>query len=83
MNLPEYLVLFSNQGTIDVQVKFKDCDGQIAPKKMRPQEIAALISDDGDGFQTRMTFDEHPFEISKYEIDPKGNKLTLVVRMLS
>jgi len=82
MNLPEYLVLFSNEGTIDVQVKFEDHEGSVATRKMSPQEISVLISNDGTKFHTRMTFDDWPFAIRKYEIDPAKNKLTIVVRKI-
>lgn len=82
MNLPEYLVLFSNIGTIDIHVKFVDHEGSITTKKMSPQEISALISKDGKGFYTRMTFDDCPFAIRKYEIDPENNQLTIVVKKI-
>ncbi len=80
MNLPEYLVLFSNQGTVDVQVRFEDHDGSVSNRKMSPKEISVLISPDGRGFHTQMTFDDWPFAITKYEIDPAENKLTLFAR---
>lgn len=83
MNLQEYLVLFSNEGTIHVEVNFEDHDGSIAVRKMKPKEIAALISASGKGFHTQMTFDDWPCEITKYEIDPSANKLTIVARKAS
>jgi len=82
MNLPEYLVLFSNEGTIDIQVKFEDHDGSISSRKMRPKEISALVSMNGKGFHTRMTFDDWPFVITKYEIEPESNKLIIVARKI-
>lgn len=83
MNFPEYLVLFSDEGTIDVEVNFEDHDGSISSRKMRPKEIAALISTNGKGFHTEMTFDDWPFLITKYEIEPALNKLTIVARKIS
>lgn len=82
MKLPEYHVLFSNQGPVDVLVKFEDHDGTVPSKKMSPQEISGLISKNGKGFHTSMTFDDWPFEICKYEIDPKKNQLTIVARKI-
>lgn len=82
MKFPEYLVLFSNEGTIDVEVNFEDHDGSIACRKMRPKEVAALISTNGKGFHTQMTFDDWPFVITKYEIEPAANKLTIVARKI-
>lgn len=82
MKLPEYHVLFPNQGPVDVLVKFEDHDGTVPPRKMSPQEISGLISKNGTGFHTRMTFDDWPFAICKYEIDPKNNQLTIVARKI-
>jgi hypothetical protein len=70
MNLPEYLVLFSNEGVIDVSVKFEDSDAMIAARKMQPQELVSLVATEGFGFHQRMAFDEHTYSIRKYEIDP-------------
>ena len=82
MNFPEYLVLFSNQGTIDVRVTFEDHEGSISSRKMSPKEISVLISPDGKGFHTQLTFDDWPFVITKYEINPAENKLTIFVRKI-
>ena len=82
MNLPEYLVLFSNEGSIDVHVQFEEHEGSVAPRKMSPQEISALISNDGTGFHTRMTFDDWLFAICKYEIDPTKNQLIIVAKKI-
>ena len=80
MNFPEYLVLFSNKGTIDVRVTFEDHEGCISSRRMSPKEMSVLISTDGKGFHTQMTFDDWPFVITKYEIKPAENMLTIFVR---
>lgn len=80
MLLNEYLLLFSNKGTTKVQVKFKDFDGTVATQSMEAREIAKLVSPDSGEFLTSMTFDELPFEVYKYEIDPIKNTLTIRVR---
>ena len=80
MNLPEYLVLFSNEGTIDVHVKFEESGVSIAVRKMKPKEISVLISKDGKGFYNHMTFDDHRFAICKYEIDPIKDRLTILTK---
>lgn len=82
MNLPEYHFLFSNEGVIDVHVKFEDSDVMAPPKKMQPQELVALVATEGVGFHQRMTFDGHTFSIRKYEIDPFKNKLTIFTRKI-
>lgn len=80
MNFPEYLVLFSNNGTTDIQVSFEDHDGSISSRKMSPKEISHLILPDGKGFHSQMTFDDWPFVITKYQIEPAENKLTIFAR---
>ena len=78
--MSEYLLLFSNSGTTKVQVKFKNFNGTVSTQKMNPEEITQLISSDGRGFFSSMTFDEWLFEVYKYEIDPIKNMLTIYAR---
>lgn len=73
----EYLTLFSNKGSIRVQVKFRGFDGTVAAQAMEPEEIVRLISEEGGGFKRWLTFDEALFEILRYEIDPTRNVLTI------
>lgn len=80
INFPEYLTLFSNHGTINVQVKFKSSDVSIANQKMSAHEISQLIAADEQGFLTTMTFDEHLYEIEKYEIFPRKNLLRITAK---
>ena len=82
MNLPEYSVLFSNLGTIDIEVHFEDHYGSMPNKKMRPKEVAALISSNGKSFHTQMTFDDCTFVITKYEIEPALNRLTIFAKQI-
>lgn len=78
--MSEYLLLFSNSGTTKVQVKFQNFNGTISTRKMNPEEITQLISSDGKGFISSMTFDEWLFDVYKYEIDPIENTLTVYAR---
>jgi hypothetical protein len=80
MQLTEFLCLFSNSGATKIQVKFKDFDGRVATQRMEPSEISQIISPDNGEFLTTMTFDEWPFEVYKYEIDPIKNTLTIRAR---
>lgn len=82
MNLPEYHQLFSNEGAINVRVKFEDSDVMVPPQKMQPQELAALVATDGGGFHSRLTFDGHPYTVRKYEIDPIKNTVTIFARTI-
>ena len=79
MNLPEFLVLFSNEGGTDVRVRFEHDDRMVSSRKMHPSEISFLVSQDKQGFHTRMTIDDWPCAIKMYEIDPNENVLTIVV----
>ena len=83
MNLPEYHQLFSNEGAINVRVKFEDSEVMVPPRKIQPQELAALVATGGGSFHSRMTFDGHPFNVRKYEIDPIKNTVTIFARKIS
>jgi hypothetical protein len=83
MSIPEYLALFSDQGPIKVQVKLKDFDGFISDMFMAPGEVDRLISKETGKFITKMTFDEWPFEVYKYEIDPINNLLTIKAKKIN
>jgi len=81
MQLNEYLLLFSNTGTTRVRVKFKGLKSSyIANQTMKPEEIVKLLSPHADGFISELTFDEHPFQVYKYEIDAIKNILTIYTR---
>lgn len=79
MNVPEYLLLFSGSGEFSVEVKFKG-DGFVPPRSATVLEIARLVNPETGGFHTAMTFDEHLFEVYKYEIDPIKKKLIIKAR---
>ena len=80
MHTPEYLLLFSGTGPIEVEVRFKDKSISISKGAMTPEEISNLISDTSDCFHSTMAFDEHPHEVYKYEIDPIKNRLIIFAR---
>jgi len=80
MGIPEYLILFSNTGNIDVEVKFKDHQGSVANVKMTTDEIVKLIDPRSHEFYTEMKFDDWLFEICKYQIDPLNRKITIMAR---
>lgn len=77
MAFKEYLDLFSNQGNLQVRVKFKNHPGTIADQTMSPIELGKLLCPDSNSIIQKMTFDEHPFEIIKYEINPKKSLMTI------
>ena len=76
----EYLGLFSRTGELQVQVKFKDHSGTVASLRMNPEDILKLISPIDGQFFSEMSFDDWPFEIYKYEIDPIKKILTIRTR---
>lgn len=79
MEVPEYLCLFSGNGEFSVEVKFKG-EGFVPLRKATAQEITKLINSETGAFHVAMTFDEHLFEVYKYEIDPAKKKLIIRVR---
>lgn len=79
MNVPEYLLLFSGSGEFSVEVKFKG-DGFVPPRSATVQEITRLVNPETGGLYTAMTFDDHLFEVYKYEIDPIKKKLIIKAR---
>lgn len=80
MNPVEYLQLFSNSGKTRIKVKFKDLDDTVATQIMEPAEITRLVSPESGEFIKSMNFDDWPFEIYKYEIDPIKSTLTIYAR---
>ena len=79
MDYSEFLILFSNEGEYDIDVKFKGHPGFVKSMKMNPDEIVKLISPEYD-FYTEMTFDDYLLEIYRYHIDPFKKKITIMVR---
>lgn len=77
----EYLGMFSNDGEIKVIVRFRGYAGRIPDRRMKPQEICKILDDKGS-FVENMTFDEHPFLIEKFEIDPKRKRLVIFAKEL-
>jgi hypothetical protein len=78
----EYLTLFSGNGSFCVKVEFKGFNGKVAEQLMECDEIGKLISPETGKFFTELTFDEHPFQIYKYEIDPINERLIIKARQL-
>lgn len=78
MIVPEYFMLFSNTGAMSIEVRTSKYRFPIAKRNMDPEEITQIIHN--GKFYTQMSFDEWPFEVYKYEIDPIKNKLIIKVR---
>ena len=78
MSVPEYLELFSGQGSARVRVRFRQHDGKIASLAFSPKEIISLIAPESDIFHQYLRFDDYLFEVLKYEIEPKTQTLTIV-----
>ena len=76
MKIPEYLMMFSGQGSGRVIVRFKAHDGKIASLAFSANEILSLVAT--NGFHQHLRFDDHLFEVLKYEIEPKTQTLTIV-----
>lgn len=79
---PEYLMFFSNTGSITVRVRFKNFNGSISEQRMHPNELQKLINDNHDGFISHMYFDDHLMELEKIEISILENRVVLHARPL-
>lgn len=77
MQTNEYLVMFSNEGEVEVSVKLDGIAGRISSRRMRADEVTKLISPDGCGFVSSLTVDEWPVVVKKYEVDPINGKLII------
>lgn len=77
MMIKEYLQTFSNTGDITVTVKFGKTAAAIAPQRMSATELEALIDPLTGHFLSAMRFDDHLFQIRKFEVDPLKNRLTI------
>lgn len=75
MEIPEFCILFSKEGDFDVEV-----NTSISPRKMNADEIIKLIDPYTGVFYTKMTFDDYPREVSKYQIDPVKRKIKITVK---
>jgi len=76
----EYLLTFSETGTIKVRVKFEQSDPWIAERRMQPQEISSLIDPTTGDFLTVMTFDGNPFELTRIDLSLTRKTLTIHAR---
>ena len=76
MKVPEYFVLFSGEGEFSVEVQFKG-EGFVQPRRATAQEIASIVDAQTGMFHPALTFDEHLFEVAKYEIDPLNKTLVI------
>lgn len=79
MSAPEYFSLFSESGEFSVEVRFKG-EGFVASRSATAHDISQLIDPETGRFYVAMTFDDHLFEIYKYEIDPINKKLIICAR---
>lgn len=76
----EYLLTFSETGTIKVRVKFEQTNPWIAERRMQPQEISSLIDHETGDFLTAMTFDDCLFELTRVDLSLTRKTLTIYAR---
>jgi len=71
-HLPEFLAIFNNQGDFKVKLKLIKYDvpgAGVADQTMTGRELEKLIDPETGMFFTRMFFDDHLFQIIKYDIN--------------
>ncbi|MBN2807899.1 MAG: hypothetical protein JXR80_00205 [Deltaproteobacteria bacterium] len=85
-NIDEFLAMFQGScgSSYQVEVKFEDCeeDTSICGQLIDAKDFSKFINPQSNEFFRFLRFDDHPFRIRKYEIDPIKNKLTLKVRKI-
>lgn len=79
---PEYFDLFSNAGSVNIEVRFKNSDSSVSEQKIDAGEIRKLITADGKSFVTKMRFDDHLAEIEKIDIFLSKNRVVLHARLV-
>ncbi len=79
----EYLSLFNEAGAdMQVEVKLKGFDGNVDSSQMNAEAITRLIDPKTGHFLCQMRFDDWPFDIVSYHINPKAKKLTITAKPL-
>ena len=79
-NAHEYLELFSDTGHVVVKVKFTDNNDKgrsIREFNAQWSEMSKLIDPETQEPYREMLFDSYVCEISKIEINPKGNSIVI------
>ena len=80
MSAPEYLILFSNQGSISVEVRTQDGkEVDIRKMAIEPSELEKLVSPTTGNIIDEITIDGFLYSILKFEIAPKQKKLIIWV----
>ncbi len=75
--LPEFLLYFSGTGDYSVNARFPIKDMMVRSGKCEREEAIAFVNQLDAGIISEMTFDEHPFRISKWKQDDSKRTLTL------
>ncbi len=75
----EYLEMFDG-GDIRVKVVFKNLNIGIKQVSMRPDEIIKLTFPGFPTFLDAMRFDDHPYEIERYELFPRERLMVIHAR---
>ena len=76
----EYCRIFSNENENEKSIKVCVPKIGIHNRRMNPEEILRLISEDGKGFFSEMRFDDALYQIDKYEINPTKRTLTIYTK---
>lgn len=75
--LPEFLLFFSGSGSYTVHARFPDSHMTVRPGQCEREEAIAFVGQLDAGVISGMTFDEHPFRISKWKQDDSIRTVTL------
>lgn len=75
MGVPEYFSLFSSEGDFSVEARLRG-GVSVAGRRLGAEALASLLK----APPCSLTFDEHPHEVLRYEIDPTHKKLVIHAR---
>jgi hypothetical protein len=78
--LPEYLHIFGEDGPVALEVHGPHGPLPLPPRHLCAEDIAWLVSADGQLLRTAMTFDGTQMALLRCELDPQRQHIRLYVR---
>ena len=69
MNIPEYLLLFNNEGNYKIKLKHSNRKVPVVEKQMDILDIHKLINPETNDFYNQITVDEYKYTIKKIDIN--------------
>jgi hypothetical protein len=74
---PEYLLIFGDTGSVQVQVRFKEANCSICSRKCEPGDLARLINPETGLSHETLYFDDYLHAVDRYVWEPRRKRLTI------